>query len=111
VPDVRIDDPPTMNILGLFLAGTLRRNLVERGRACPLRGSLAVDAEGMRATVRFEEDGVTVTRKEGAELVRISGPLPALMNVLVRPGVRSLLQITVRGRRLFALRAMRYLRP
>lgn len=111
MPGVRIDDPPTMNILGLFLAGTLRRNLVERGRACPLRGSLAVDADGMRATVRFEEDGVTVTRQGGAEEVRISGPLPALMNALVRPGLRSLLQIKVRGRRLFALRAMRYLRP
>ena len=111
MPDVRIDDPPTMNILGLFLAGTLRRNLVERGRACPLRGSLAVDADGMRATVRFEEDGVTVTRKEGAELVRISGSLPALMNVLVRPGIRSVLRIKVSGRRLFALRAVRFLRP
>jgi hypothetical protein len=111
VPGVRIDDPPTMNILGLFLAGTLRRNLVEHGRACPLRGSLAVDADGMRATVRFEEDGVTVTRQGGAELVRISGSLPVLLNVLVRPGLRSLLRVNVSGSRLFALRAMRFLRP
>jgi hypothetical protein len=111
VPGVRIDDPPTMNILGLFLAGTLRRNLVERAKDCPLRGNLGVDADGMRATVRFEEDGVTVTRQEGAELVRISGSLPTLMNVLIRPGLRSLLRIRVRGSRLFALRAMRYLRP
>jgi hypothetical protein len=111
VPGVRIDDPPTMNILGLFLAGTLRRNLVEKAMACPLRGSLAVDADGMRATVRFEEDGVTVTRQEGAELVRIAGSLPVLLNVLVRPGLRSLLRVKVSGSRLFAWRAMRYLRP
>lgn len=111
MPGVRIDDPPTMNILGLFLAGTLRRNLVEREMACRLRGSLAVDADGMRATVRFEEDGVTVTRQEGAELVRIAGSLPVLMNLLVRPGLRSLLRIKVSGSRLFALRAMRFLRP
>ena len=72
---IRIDDPPTMNVLGLFLASSLRRNLVERGRPCTLRGAMTVDAEGMRATVRFEEDGVTVTRRDTPARAR-AAPLP-----------------------------------
>ena len=108
---VRIDDPSDMNVMGLFLASSLRRNLVERGRACTLRGAMAVDAQGMRATVRFEEDGATVTRAEGPVNVTISGPLPLLVRVLVRPGLRSILRVKVRGSRLFALRAMGYLKP
>lgn len=108
---VRIDDPPSMNVLGLFLASSLRRNLVERGRKCPLRGVLTVDAEGMRATVRFEEDGATVTRAPGPSDVTITATLPLLVRALVRPGLGSLLRLKVRGRRLFALRAMGVLKP
>jgi len=108
---VRIDDPPTMNVLGLFLASSLRRNLVERGRACRLRGALEVDADGMRATVRFEEDGVTVTRKDAATRVRLGGPLPVLVQALTRPGLATLFRVKVRGSRLFALRALRFLAP
>ncbi|MHC4547863.1 MAG: hypothetical protein ACYTEZ_03720 [Planctomycetota bacterium] len=109
MPDVRIDDPPTMNVLGLFLASALRRNLVAEERPCSLRGGLTVEADGMRATVFFDADGATVTRKEGAERVRISGSLPQLLDALVRPGLGTLLRVKVRGNRLFALRAMRLL--
>lgn len=108
---IRIDDPPTMNVLGLFLASSLRRNLVERGRACPLRGAMTIDADGMRATVRFEEDGVTVTRRDTPARVSLSGPLPLLVAALVRPRLFTLLKVKVRGSRLFALRAMKLLAP
>ena len=108
---VRIDDPPTMNVLGLFLASSLRRNLVERGRPCRLRGNLTVDAEGMAATVRFLEDGVTITRQESASKVRLTATLPVLVRALTRPGLGTLLRVKVKGSRLFALRAMRFLTP
>jgi hypothetical protein len=108
---IRIDDPPTMNVLGLFLASSLRRNLVERGRPCALRGAMTIDAEGMRATVRFEEDGVTVTRRDTPARVSLAGPLPLLVEALVRPRLLTLLKVKVRGSRLFALRAMKLLAP
>ncbi len=108
---VRVDDPPTMNVLGLFLASSLRRNLVERGRSCALRGVLTVDAEGMRATIRFEDSIVTITRQDGPSSVVLSAPLSMLVQVLVRPTLRGMLRIKTRGSRLFALRAMRFLKP
>lgn len=107
---VRIDDPPSMNVLGLFLASALRRNLAAReGRG--LRGTLAIDAEGMRATLRFEEDGVTVTRREEPARASVSGPLALLVKAVVRPTPFLLLRLRVRGSRFFALRALGLLRP
>lgn len=108
---VRIDDPPTMNVLGLFLASSLRRNLVERGHDCALRGVLTVDADGMRATVRFEDDGVTVTRQPTPARVTLRGPLPLLVRALVKPRLMTLLKVKVSGSRIFALKAMPFLRP
>ena len=100
-----------MNVLGLFLASSLRRNLVERGRACSLRGVMEVNADGMRATVRFEEDGATVTRQPAPGGVVLKASLPLLIRALVRPRLLTLLRMKVRGSRLFALRAMRFLKP
>lgn len=108
---VRIDDPPSMNVLGLFLASALRRNLVARGRETALRGTLVVDADGMRAAIRFEGDGVTVTRRDDAPTATVGGALPLLVRVVVRPGPLALLKVRVRGSRLFALRALRLLKP
>jgi len=100
-----------MNVLGLFLASSLRRNLVERGRACGLRGGLTVDAEGMRATVRFEEDGATITRKDEPARATVRAPLSLLAAVIARPGLMKLLRVKVTGSRVFAFRAMRFLAP
>jgi hypothetical protein len=111
VATVRIEDAPRMNILGLFLAAGLKRNLVTRGRPCRLRGGLTVDAEGMRATVVFGPDGAVVTRAETPARVVLRAPLAAFVAALARPRLRRLLRIGVRGNPLFALRAMRYLRP
>jgi hypothetical protein len=108
---VRIDDPPAMNVLGLFLASALRRNLALRGKGGGLRGTLAIDADGMRATVRFEEDGVTVTRREEPARATVSGPLPLLVKAVVRPTPFLLLRLRVRGSRIFALRALGLLKP
>jgi hypothetical protein len=111
VPHVVIEDPPTMNLLGLFLASSLRRNLVGEGRSCRLRGALTIDADGMRATVRFDEDGATVTRSETPARVTISGSLANLLEAILRPRPWTLLRIKVRGSRVFAVRAMRLLKP
>ena len=111
VPHVVIEDPPTMNLLGLFLASTLRRRLVGEHRPCRLRGTLIIDAEGMRAAVRFDEDGATVTRSETPARVTISGSLASLLEAILRPRPATLFRVRVRGSRLFALRAMRLLRP
>lgn len=100
-----------MNVLGLFLASALRRNLIERGRACPLTGGLTVDADGMRATVRFESDGCTVTRKQEPARVTVSASLPVFVEVIARPGLATMLRVKVRGNFFFALRAMRFLAP
>jgi hypothetical protein len=111
VRQVRIDDPPTANVLGLFLASALRRNVVARGKGRGLRGTLAVDAEGMRALVRFEPDGVTVTRRDEPARATVTGPLALLVKAVARPTPFLLLRLRVRGSRIFALRAMGLLRP
>jgi len=108
---VRIDDPPTMNVLGLFLASALRRNLAGRHKKGGLRGTLAIDAEGMRAAIRFEEDGVTVTRQDTAPRAVVSGPLPLLVKAVVKRTPFLLLRLRVRGSRFFALRALGLLKP
>jgi hypothetical protein len=111
VRSVSIDDPPTANVLGLFLASALRRNVIGRGKGRGLRGTLAVDAEGMRALVRFETDAVTVTRRDEPARATVSGPLPLLVKAVARPTPFLLLRLRVRGSRLFALRALGLLRP
>jgi hypothetical protein len=111
VRQVRIDDPPVANVLGLFLASALRRNVAVKGKGRGLRGTLAVDAEGMRALVRFEADGATVTRRDEPARATVSGPLPLLVKAVARPTPFLLLRLRVRGSRIFALRALRLLRP
>lgn len=108
---VSLDDPATMNVLGLFLASSLRRNLVERGRPCTLRGALTVDADGMRATVLFDESGAVVSRTGADARAVVTGPLPLLTRAIVTRNPLTLLRVKVRGNRLFALRAMGMLKP
>ena len=96
-----------MNVLGLFLAARLRR--IEG--PCPLRGALAIEADGMRATVRFGDDGIVVTRSDEPPRATLSAPLALFVDALVRPRLATLLRIKVRGSRLFAIRALPYLRP
>ena len=108
---VRIDDPARMNVLGLFVASSLRRNLAERGLDCALDGALTIDAEGMRATVRFAADEVVVTRDDVDARVTLRAPLSRFVDAIVRPGLLRFLRVRFRGNPFFALRAMRYLAP
>jgi hypothetical protein len=108
---VRIDDPAGMNVLGLFLARALRENLAKRGLPCRLRGALTVDADGMKATVRFGPDEVVVLRGEVEPRVVVRASLARLVDAIVRPGLRRFLRIGWNGNPFFALRAMRYLAP
>jgi hypothetical protein len=108
---VTIDDPPNMNVLGLFLASSLRRNLVEKGRPCSLRGAMTVDADGMRATVRFDESGVRVTREPTDATVEVKGPLAVLTSALVERRLMTLLKVRIKGSPLFAWRALKVMRP
>ena len=78
---VTIDDPGRMNVLGLFLAAGLRRNLEERGKACKLTGALTIEADGMRASVVFEPGAVTVTRAETEARV-LSSWIPQDLQIL-----------------------------
>lgn len=111
MPTVRIEDPGGMNVLGLVLAAALTRNIAARGGPPKLRGALAVDADGMRATVVFSPDGAVVTRAETPAKAVIRAPLHLLVEAIVRPRLLTLLRVKVRGNRLLALRAMRYLAP
>jgi hypothetical protein len=98
-----------MNVLGLVLAASLRRRF--ESSPCRLRGSLRVDAAGMRALVTFAPEEVVVSRREDPARAEVGGSLAALVAAIARPGLRNLLRVKVRGNRLFALRAARALRP
>ena len=96
-----------MNVLGLFIASAMRRQEGE----IPLRGAIAIDADGMRATVSFEDDGVVVTRREIPVKATLSAPMALLVAAMVRPRLGNLFKVKVKGSRLFALRALPYFRP
>jgi hypothetical protein len=104
--DVRVEEPERMNVLGLFLAEALRRS-----RARPRGGSLEVGAGPMRARATFTESGAVVARATGGATATVEAPLHALVAAIARPGLRTLLRLRVRGSRLFALRALFWLRP
>jgi len=104
---VRIEDPPGMNVLGLFLAAALRRS----AHPCALAGILEVGAGRMRAQVRFASGEAVVTRAAGPAKATVTGSLPALVEAIVRPRLRALLRLSVRGSRLFAWRTLQVLRP
>ena len=96
-----------MNVLGLFVAAAMRCHKGE----IRLRGAIAIDADGMRATVSFEEGEVVVTRRELPVKVTLSAPMALFVAAIVRPRLVTLLRVKVKGSRLFALRAMPYFKP
>lgn len=104
---VRIDAPAEMNVLGLFLAARLRAYDGE----CKLRGALTVDADGMRATVQFDDEGAIITRRPAEARCELTASFDLLIEALLRPRLITLLRVQVKGSRLFALRAMMYMRP
>jgi len=88
---VTIDDPPSMNLLGLILASILERNLADPARqrgAARLRGDVVVQAGEMVVTLSFAEGGVTV-RRGAAEHPRaaVRGSLDTLMGLSLGRGM------------------------
>ena len=65
----------------------------------------------VRAPGRVDTAGLTVTRSAERARVTLSAPLHRFVAALVRPGLLSYLRIRIRGSRIFALRALRYLKP
>jgi len=72
---------------------------------------MTVNADGMRATVRFGESGVLVTRQPVDADVEVSGSLAVLTAALVELRLTTLLRIRLKGNPLFAWRALKVMRP
>jgi hypothetical protein len=72
---------------------------------------MTIDADGMRATILFDESGAVVSRTAAGARVVVSGSLPLLTDAIVKRRLLSLLRVRVKGSRLFALRAMGMLKP
>jgi len=88
---VTVQDPETMNLLGLLMKGTLETNLQLPGnatRAAKLKGDVFVRAGGMSVTLRFSKEGISVikgaTEKPRA---RVGGGMVALLGVVVGSGM------------------------
>lgn len=101
-----------MNLLGLLLRGIIERRL--EGHAPRLRGDVAIDASGMRVTLRFAPDAVAITRAAAVKPVaRVRGTLTALADAALGRGrLRAFLdgRLRVRGRPLALLRLLSLLR-
>jgi hypothetical protein len=114
---VVIEEPETMNLLGLLLHSILQRNLadpVKASRATHLRGEVAVRGGRMRVRLRFEESGITITRRAAARpRARVEGSLAALLGVALGRGLVSAWlsgRLSARGNLLFLLRMLPLLR-
>ena len=91
---VTIDEPERMNLLGLLLASLFERRLGDAAAArsaSKIRGDIAIDANGMRVTVRFTAGSIRITRDAPARPVaRLRGSLSALLDAtLGRNRLRS----------------------
>jgi hypothetical protein len=95
---VVIDDPPTMNLLGLLLGNLMSRQAQLPGNArrlTKLKGDLVVEAGRMTITLAFGSGQVTI-RRGTSERPRawVKGSLEALLQVslgggMVRPWLRG----------------------
>jgi hypothetical protein len=81
---VTIDEPERMNLLGLLLGSLLERRLAVPAaarHASKLRGDVAIDASGMRITVRFADGAIRITRGAATHAIaRLGGSLTALLD-------------------------------
>lgn len=117
-PEVEVVDPDRMNLAGLLAAALVRRGVARPGgavRARALRGTVAVEAGGMRFAIEFGPARVRVLREwPERPSVTIRASLGALLRValggsvvgaFLRGGVRF------RGNPVTALRMIPLLRP
>lgn len=98
---VVIENPETMNLLGLLMKGMLEINLSDERlykRACGLQGDIRVQAGEMAVTLRFDGQGLRILREaDQRPRASVSGSMSALLGVVVRERlVRSVLTGAVR---------------
>lgn len=87
---VEVDEPERMSLLGLLMAGLLRRSMADeaaRARVRSLRGDIAVRAGQMEVTLRFTEAGLRIVRgRTERPRARVEGSLGALVDVVTGEG-------------------------
>lgn len=96
---VIINDPTRMNLLGLFLANIIGRNLEQPEqlkRLSKVKGSINVFAGAMTVALSFSEGALTVSREplQGAN-AQVSGTMDALMGMALG---RSMVGMVLSGR-------------
>ena len=88
---VTIDDPPSMNLLGLLLANIIQRNLQDPGKLKKLQsmsGALEVHAGQMCVTLLFEGGGMKVSRQTAKKpRATVSGSMETLMGLALGGGM------------------------
>jgi len=88
---VTLVEPERLHLAGHMVAGLLRRNVADprcAAKAAKVRGTVAVDAGGMKLCLEFGENEVRVRAGEAERpRARISAPLDALLGVALGRGV------------------------
>jgi len=88
---VTLVEPERLSLAGHMVAGLLRRNVADprcAARAAKVRGTVAVDAGGMKLCLEFGEDEVRVRGGEADHpRASIAAPLDALLGVALGKGV------------------------
>jgi hypothetical protein len=88
---VTVNEPETMNILGLLMRGLLSDNLskprnLKRGQR--MKGDIAVKAGKMTVTLRFVEGHLTIIRGETEKpRARVGGDMSTLLGVVTGKGM------------------------
>lgn len=90
-PCVVIDDPPTMNLLGLLLGSIIERRVAldkAKHRLQKLRGTVVVEAGQMAISMAFGEGRVTIRRGVvDKPRARVRGSMEALMGIALGGGM------------------------
>lgn len=88
---VIINDPPTMNLLGLLLGNIIERNLAHEAKLRKfqkLSGALEVHAGEMCVTLTFADDKMTVSRGPADKpKATVSGAMDALLGMALGGGM------------------------
>lgn len=88
---VTINDPPSMNLLGLLLANIIERNLEDPGKLKKMQsmsGALEVHAGQMCVTLLFEDGGMKVSREiQDSPRATVSGSMDTLMGLALGGGM------------------------
>ena len=84
-PSVSISEPDRMNLLGLMLGSLLERRMQTSSamrHARHIKGDVAIDASGMKVTLRFRDGSIEVTRQQPARrpVASVRGTLVAMLD-------------------------------